>query len=119
MHLLTPFAFDLTLTDTHADYFHSFPCLQVAYPNGIVQDQIRPPLLTTMTTLDRVPAIPRIILEVTIQRLAYAFLDVIEQVRLVVFHWQDIIAVTFHDLFGDLLLAAHGINRDQSAVQVQ
>src|SRR5271165_3376395 len=39
--------------------------------------------------------------------------------RLVVFHRKDIVTLARNDLFGDLPLTAHGVDRDQSAVQIE
>src|SRR5262249_34943560 len=86
---------------------------------GIGQNEIGARLLAPMTTLPRLITVTTLTREVVIQGLGKACLDVGEQVRLVLLHVQEIVATPIDDLFGDLLLAPHGVNGDQSTFQIQ
>ena len=54
-----------------------------------------------------------------VQRLGHRRLDVRQQLLLVAFDGQDVIAAAVHDLLGDRLLAAHGVDGHQRPLQVQ
>ena len=45
--------------------------------------------------------------------------DVLQQLRLVLLHRQHVVAAAGHDLGGDLLLAAHGVDGHQGPLQVE
>src|SRR5271155_809670 len=119
MHFLTFLALDLALADTHTNRFQSDPRLVMANAHRIAQDEIRPLLGAPVTLFAGLISIPTQAREVTIQRFAQTVLDVFEQVRLVVFDCQDIVTASLDDLFGNVLLAAHGVDGDQSPLQIQ
>src|SRR3954447_23850056 len=57
--------------------------------------------------------------EVGLQRRHEAIVNVLAQVRLVVLDRQDVVAAAGDDLGGDLLLAAHRVDRYQGPLEVE
>jgi hypothetical protein len=113
------FTSDGALTVTHADRRQPLPFLDVTDAEGAMNDAITTILLTTVPAFALLIDVVLQAREVAVQRLLKLQLDVFEQVFLVVFDSQRVVAASFQNLGGNGLLAAHGVDGHQGAVQVE
>src|SRR5258708_1299254 len=112
-------AVDHALADHHADRRQPGPQADVPNAAGVRDHTTRAGLLPPATDplglkLGEVP--PRLAL---LQGLIERLLDVLVEMGLVLLDSQDVLAPLLDDPGGDVLLAAHGIDRDNGPLEIQ
>src|SRR6266436_2713905 len=119
-HVAFGLAVDRTFRDTHADGPQVGPSVFIANDGKIV-DHFAITLLFATVSVNRLGLIVVMgdVLEVVFMSAYKGLLNVLEQVRLIVFDRQHIVATALANLGRDLLLATHGIDRDHGPLGLQ
>src|SRR6266446_2136510 len=118
-HLRGRFAFARTLAATHAHGLQLGPGLTVPDTLHMMDHHIRAVLLAAMSLLRGAMLQHHMRGKLSIQRLLYGRLNILQQMLLVTFHGQDIVPAASNNLSGDFFLTTHGVDAHQRSLQVQ
>src|SRR5262249_13973098 len=116
-HLRTGLLPYRALAVAHANRPQAAPLLPPAQPRHLLQDGVAAALPTTMTPL--LGLVKGQLGGLVVQGFLQTLLDVLQQLFLVALDRQDVVAAPSDDSLGNLLLAAHRVDADQSPLQLQ